>query len=1728
MSFIIKLLFILGMAILPAIPFVLEYVSFRRECAKKVGYRRFWLVAWAALYIVLITVALCLVRDFLAWLESVSFVRQLVSALAIGERTVYFGKVIVALLVNFAIGMLYWLACRVIRAALSKSSLVEPAKKDGEFSFAQKLERRAVAFFHQEVFFFVGKILRYLSIALSAAYILFFIVCQIPGVFGASWIPYNFISMLFEAGCVYPSLVLIGFWSLTYFFSGVERLREECPQFLQSAPLEGKKVSVDLESLNRELKKCFRDFYVGEIKVPGACDKKAAASHLPVTKQIRAEVERDPRNAQPPRELYLDVTDRLIGSGASLLINGNFFSGFSMYFLRYLAAVIARGDNAVLVCNSEAQIAAVYDYLRQAFAENVSLYCPDRDGKNVYDDPVWRIAKVSGERGDKEESSVDDSNVLVTSLGYLCSDRFEDRHGGFAELVDVVVFVDTLGTIQMFDRQLAVLNTRLQHITRKNLAAAKNDRARDLHKTRYLSRQVRYICFDDSRVPGLDKVVKNMLGVDFDTADAMYYGPQTSVFCYNYEPRLNENGRRSYPQLLDIEEEIGAVMNMAVFCLAKGADKVTVFTDDAIPYANILETLASNSGKMSVRIHENNLQLNKPLYDPDGYSVVIAVDSGDDLPAAARRYASMLSGSKALLILFTRPYLWRRYDQDKIGEIWAGSSIRRIPVEEGTRREMAQRILVKANAGGIFRSEVIRLAAELPEFDAAVAADDVNEILRRVLENYGLSHADSLDLFRYFEYTAVQDFDAAGRFRSDTKIVLRRKGQLFEAINGLDRVSLVVGDEQYVLPVPRSLLRQNFIAGQNLIHNGCIYHILKIDTAAARIYARLASGGKNDEAWQYIQDREYHMEMGDVQYLCPVKHVVLHREEGDVAVEEAYVSVMRAPMEVLTHGYYEVDPHTAARSERDLKYHKIDDLGNDVLSMQAYRRYGSLSKPVCPTESVFRAADFCAYEKEALVMSVRLCGKFGADIRKTMQLAAVMLNEILRSMFPSVADSVVVCPDLRGERAGEDAAAVLCRQPALRLDGANEEEPSFRLLIIEDCPTELGVVSALMSAGDDILNTLFRPIRRYLQWYLSAPQKDAYLYGGLDHAPDCFDFTSLQQVAELVSDDRNDLRFIDMNAVTEYTVCDFCGRRYAKGDDFLELPDGRKMCRECRENLAAGDRKTLELYIGRIRIFLESAYGISMQEEADVCFEATAKIVNTLKRTSGLSVRGADIPLRSYIDEQFRIHIEEPLPAASLTELLIRELTHLWQLRNLPELAAEYAEGLCAFVSVQYLQYIGQDAQAAARTRYYESTASVSGVGYRKLVRELLQNLQYRNNPFRYLSALSGAEHLQEGMKTPPTIGEECLGKAYTPSSPDRAAEGELRYFYYDRLSPPQQKVYSAMVKAILAHEEKADADGIGSEDIFKASHAIRYDRPELFWFSTCTVRGNEILLHYGASAEEAQALQKQIDEAVKPYLEGITDAMSAYDVAIRLYSRLIAAIDYDTVALEKQEAEGGPKEDAIDYLRTICGAFLRKSAVCEGYARAIQYLLQKCGVECAEAVGDVYKDDGSDGEAHAWNILKIDGDYYYMDVTWDDRSNTNQPIKIRDFEFSYFCITTKEMQRTRKIESDPVEMPDCTATRGNYYTHNGLVLERYDPDRIKQIAAEAAAAKSTFFTFKCRDKALYAQALKQLCVEGADCYEAIKAAAKKDKRIRTNKFRYNPNTELWTITIWFAYDPEK
>ena len=76
----------------------------------------------------------------------------------------------------------------------------------------------------------------------------------------------------------------------------------------------------------------------------------------------------------------------------------------------------------------------------------------------------------------------------------------------------------------------------------------------------------------------------------------------------------------------------------------------------------------------------------------------------------------------------------------------------------------------------------------------------------------------------------------------------------------------------------------------------------------------------------------------------------------------------------------------------------------------------------------------------------------------------------------------------------------------------------------------------------------------------------------------------------------------------------------------------------------------------------------------------------------------------------------------------------------------------------------------------------------------------------------------------------------------------------------------------------------------------------------------------------------------------------------------------------------------------------------------------------------------------------------------------------------------------------------------------------------LKIILKNIAKNQSSFFTFKCQTKALYDQALSQLCANGQDCYDALKAAAKINKKILTNTYSYSYDKNIWTITVKFKF----
>ncbi|MEG0528548.1 MAG: transglutaminase domain-containing protein [Longicatena sp.] len=63
----------------------------------------------------------------------------------------------------------------------------------------------------------------------------------------------------------------------------------------------------------------------------------------------------------------------------------------------------------------------------------------------------------------------------------------------------------------------------------------------------------------------------------------------------------------------------------------------------------------------------------------------------------------------------------------------------------------------------------------------------------------------------------------------------------------------------------------------------------------------------------------------------------------------------------------------------------------------------------------------------------------------------------------------------------------------------------------------------------------------------------------------------------------------------------------------------------------------------------------------------------------------------------------------------------------------------------------------------------------------------------------------------------------------------------------------------------------------------------------------------------------------------------------------------------------------------TVMGAMVDGIGVCDGYAKSIMYLLNSVGVPTLFITGT------ADGGPHAWNLVKIDGSYYHLDLTWAD-----------------------------------------------------------------------------------------------------------------------------------------------
>ena len=158
---VLKILFMLITVAIMAVPFVIEYFRFRKD-EESLNVTRFRLIVFALVYAVAATLVLLILTRLLTWIGSWSVIQWILYHIGIRKYEDYATSVYTVIIVNILLGFGFFLMQSLVRIGLRKMNVT--VKKDEEgFTAVQRFERKLVERFRVQKWYFVGRLLKYLS-----------------------------------------------------------------------------------------------------------------------------------------------------------------------------------------------------------------------------------------------------------------------------------------------------------------------------------------------------------------------------------------------------------------------------------------------------------------------------------------------------------------------------------------------------------------------------------------------------------------------------------------------------------------------------------------------------------------------------------------------------------------------------------------------------------------------------------------------------------------------------------------------------------------------------------------------------------------------------------------------------------------------------------------------------------------------------------------------------------------------------------------------------------------------------------------------------------------------------------------------------------------------------------------------------------------------------------------------------------------------------------------------------------------------------------------------------------------------------------------------------------------------------------------------------------------------------------------------------------------------------
>lgn len=273
----------------------------------------------------------------------------------------------------------------------------------------------------------------------------------------------------------------------------------------------------------------------------------------------------------------------------------------------------------------------------------------------------------------------------------------------------------------------------------------------------------------------------------------------------------------------------------------------------------------------------------------------------------------------------------------------------------------------------------------------------------------------------------------------------------------------------------------------------------------------------------------------------------------------------------------------------------------------------------------------------------------------------------------------------------------------------------------------------------------------------------------------------------------------------------------------------------------------------------------------------------------------------------------------------------------------------------------------------------------------------------------------------------------------DEEYVGKFDMYYYEQLDIYSKIIYKSILNNVdklkignceveisnslsnlMQREDGKEAINIAFQNAWSA---FRLDHPEVFDINiknvylttkTTTLRNKNKYEFFLTCKEEKdiKSINNSTYEIEKKKEEIIKDLKDKNSVAkvLNIHNWLVDNLQYD-VSMKRTNNNN------------IYGALIEKNVVCEGYAKAFKYLLDELDVPCVIICGEVIDESGN-MQKHAWNEVYLNGNWYAIDVTWDDPVIIGGGNLTNELKYKYFLkgsteINKNHYQNGRMSEND-------------------------------------------------------------------------------------------------------------